>query len=895
MRTEHPQRYVLRSSTGPEAGRRRGRYTILDTDRSRAADISVAGVRPGDAGSVNKSACQLGTRVGAWAARAWRRPMNSDTGPAAGSITRRFPDLSFLFGACIMNSFVVRPSTSRLRQITAYLGGALLLVTVLVGFTSPAALAATDTASSMPSWQRAIAKLPVPGRGCFTASYPAIKWRTNGCSSVHPKEPQQFAGPELSQKENGGDTQQVAGSSGQDFAAQTASPMTEADGSFPTVTCSGSPGCQVTETGLFGNQGTASSNVYSLQLNTNFNLPATASCATAAQPTACAGWQQFVYDSKLKIIQVEPALVGYVNTCTGTFNTSDGAGNCYDENENTQSVPQLTPHELSSDSVMFVGQANSGTDTVKLIVSGTSYAATAADSLLDLAGNWTDAQFGVYGDRGGGEANFSANTDLKVNVTTHSGTTGAPQCVLFNSTGESNNLFLQPAPTLGTQQAPAMESDQNSNQPTSPASCATAHGVGDTHLETFSNLLYDFQAQGDYELVSTAAPSPPAPPRTDTGVTRPADAVSTGLRFIAQERQVSGAPSWPNAAVNRAVAAQVGTSDVAVCTAPTRLEIDGRTVSLADGTRQTLPDGASVALNGNVYVIRDGDGNSVQATVQSGNTPHVDVSVGLGQWPKRIDGLLGNAGSSDNAIESRNGTVFTAPFAFSQIYGPFGTSWLVLGSRDLLSACNGKAGGVVRRNPTRPFYANDLSPRVAASARAACVAAGVHSAPLLDACTIDVAVLGDKATGVYRTLPAPAAWGVVGTGCRGSSNTSSGRGLFDGTTADACSSPLTSVVRPGKGATLVGRPLLEATASTGVASVHYELSGNGLKHHVITTANPSRSGWVARWDTTLWPNGTYTLQSVASDADGVTGTSPGITIRVRNRPSDRSPGHAQNP
>jgi hypothetical protein len=545
--------------------------------------------------------------------------------------------------------------------------------------------------------------------------------------------------------------------------------MTEAQGSFPSVTCTASP-C---ETGLFGNTGTAANNVYSLQLNTNYNLPATSSCSTAAVPSSCTGWQQFVYDSDLKEIQVEPALIGYDNTCTGTFNSSDGAGNCYDENENTASVPQLTPQELMSDSVQFLGQVGlvngTLTDTVKLIVSGNSSAATAPDSLVDLAGNWKVAQFGLYGDRGGGEANFIAGTDLNVNLVTHSGTTVAPQCVPFNSTGESNNLFLQPAPTLGTQPAPTMESDQNSNQPTSPAACATAHGIGDTHLDTFKNLLYDFQAQGDFELVSTSA----TPPRTTgTEVTPSIFKTATG-GFTVQERQVSGAPTWPDAAVNRAVAARVGPSDVAVCTAPTRLQIDGSTVNLADGNEQVLPDGASVTLNGSVYLIRDGNGNSVQATVQSGSTPHVDVTVGLGQWPEPVQGLLANAGNSDNAIESRNGTILTAPFAFKEIYGPYSNSWLVPADQDLLSACNGKAGSVLDSDPRQPFYANDLPSKVATAARAVCAAAGVRAAPLLNACTVDVAVLRNKAAAnVYRTLPTPAVWGLLSNGARAADNLS---------------------------------------------------------------------------------------------------------------------------
>jgi len=633
---------------------------------------------------------------------------------------------------------------------------ALVLASAFIAFGTPGANA---TAESAPAWQQAIAALAVPGQGCFTASFPAVQWRSTACSRVHPKVPQRFGGSGSGRAESGAGTEQVGGCSDNscDYAAQTAAPMTEADGTFPSVTCGASP-C---ESGLFGNTGTAANNVYSLQLNTNYNLPATSSCSTAYIPSACTGWQQFIYDSKLKEIQVEPALLGYDNNCTGTFNSSDGAGNCYDENENATAVPQLTPQQLASESVKFSGQVGlvSGTltDTVKLTISGaTSYAATAPDSRVNLAGNWTESQFGLYGDRGGAEAKFVAGTDLKVNLVTHSGTTAAPQCVPFNSTGEYNNLYLQPAPTLGIGASPSMESEQNSNQPALPAACATARGIGDTHLETFNNLLYDFQSQGDFELVTTGPSSRTIGTAVTPSIFKPA------AGFTVQERQVSGAPSWPNAAVNRAVAARVGTSDVAVCTAPARLEIDGRTVSLANGSKKALPDGASVALNGGVYLMRDGNGNFVQATVQSGSTPHVDVRVGLGQWPESIQGLLANAGNTDNAIESRSRIVLRAPFAFKQIYGLYGSSWLVPANQDLLSACNGKAGGVKYINPREPFYANNLPPKVAAAARAVCVADRVRVTSLLNACTVDVAVLGKQAATVYRALGAPAVWGLIG-------------------------------------------------------------------------------------------------------------------------------------
>jgi hypothetical protein len=128
--------------------------------------------------------------------------------------------------------------------------------------------------------------------------------------------------------------------------------------------------------------------------------------------------------------------------------------------------------------------------------------------------DWKTAQFGIYGDRNGSEATFSTGTKLKVNLVTHSGTKNAPTCVPYNSTGESNNLFLQPAPTLMVGAAPSIQSEQDRSQPTMPAACATAKGYGEIHLDTFGcascskYLTYPFQATGDFQLA--AAPCPPA-------------------------------------------------------------------------------------------------------------------------------------------------------------------------------------------------------------------------------------------------------------------------------------------------------------------------------------------------------------------------------------------------
>ena len=95
--------------------------------------------------------------------------------------------------------------------------------------------------------------------------------------------------------------------------------------------------------------------------------------------------------------------------------------------------------------------------------------------------------------------------------------------------------------------------------------------------------------------------------------------------------------------------------------------------------------------------------------------------------------------------------------------------------------------------------------------------------------------------------------------------------------------PTTNVVLPSNDATLSTSQYLDAATSPGVTRVQYELTGGNLSDAVIATGTPTLYGWLASWNTTTVPNGSYTLQSVAS-SDGLSGTSPGITITVNNVP-----------
>jgi photosystem II stability/assembly factor-like uncharacterized protein len=97
--------------------------------------------------------------------------------------------------------------------------------------------------------------------------------------------------------------------------------------------------------------------------------------------------------------------------------------------------------------------------------------------------------------------------------------------------------------------------------------------------------------------------------------------------------------------------------------------------------------------------------------------------------------------------------------------------------------------------------------------------------------------------------------------------------------------PTTSVVIPAKGATVSGASvLLDASASSpnGIGSAVFEVSGMGLSHRAVATGTSSVYGWYASWNTTAVPNGTYRLQSVATDAQGFSAESAPITITVKN-------------
>jgi hypothetical protein len=96
----------------------------------------------------------------------------------------------------------------------------------------------------------------------------------------------------------------------------------------------------------------------------------------------------------------------------------------------------------------------------------------------------------------------------------------------------------------------------------------------------------------------------------------------------------------------------------------------------------------------------------------------------------------------------------------------------------------------------------------------------------------------------------------------------------------------TSVVIPTSGATVKGASVALSASASGpgsITGVDFTLSGGALPGQVhVGTAAPSLFGWAAVWNSTSTPNGTYTLQSVATDSGGGTARSAGISVTIAN-------------
>jgi hypothetical protein len=581
-------------------------------------------------------------------------------------------------------------------------------------------------------WRVSMTQVPLPGMGCFQSDYPSKEWREIACTAA----PNYPMVPKL------GPRPLVVGN-GDDISAQAPSGHISTEiGSFDSVT-------NVTsESSKIGNTGPPVANAYTLQINTDFFHSTV--CTGTGNPSGCRGWEQFVYENYGTAGRafIQYWIYKYNNNCppgAGWHQFSfTGSSDLYCwKNDSMGAVPVPNEPITNLGQLSLSGQATTTGDSVTMAVGGTLYARN-GDNSVNAAAGWMIAEFNVLGDggnsAGGSQAVFNNGAQVIPRNRILYGGTAPPNCVAQGFTAETNNLSFGPSAPAPSQPGPAIIFTESSAGGLS-ANCAAATSVGDTHLYTALGLHYDFQASGDF-VVAQADPD-----------------------FLVEARQVSGAPTWPNAAVNHDIAAQMGRDTVAVC-GPTQfggseLFVNGRFIELGDGQVYSTPNGVDIWRVGDTYNATDQSGNSVNAVVNTYSpTSWINLTVGLGHWPANLTGLAANANQDVYQIASSGGGVLTAPFAFGEFYHVYGQSWrLGFDGEDLLSVCGDRTEF---GDPLLPFYARQLPPQLYEQSRAVCTTAGVIGDALLDACTLDVGVIGnDAAAQVYVNARQPVAVGTI--------------------------------------------------------------------------------------------------------------------------------------
>jgi hypothetical protein len=293
-------------------------------------------------------------------------------------------------------------------------------------------------AQAQASWRADIARIEVPAVGCFQAAYPNLYWERVACAAgkprVHPLPPK---------VKDGG--VEVVGD-GYDYAAKVKGLISSAYGTFPGVT--GVTHERSAGVAAFGGGGELGPNEYSLQINSNPN-GTTAACQ---DHSGCTVWQQFIYATDLVEDGEAGAFMQYwllnwgESACPAGFGAY--GGDCY-ENSNVVPIPDLKITQLGNETI--TGSAVSGgNDTVTFTHGTHSYSVSGADSVLDVATVWDEAEFNIVGDGGGSRADFNSGSSVTVNLAVSSGTTKAPTCAKkAGSTGETNNLNLGACTTSG--------------------------------------------------------------------------------------------------------------------------------------------------------------------------------------------------------------------------------------------------------------------------------------------------------------------------------------------------------------------------------------------------------------------------------------------------------------
>jgi len=258
-----------------------------------------------------------------------------------------------------------------------------------------------------------------------------------------------------------------------------------------------------------------------------------------------------------------------------------------------------------------------------------------------------------------------------------------------------------------------------------PEASASGSGgsMGDPHVRTLDGYTYDFQAIGDFSLLTTAAGD--------------------------LEIQVRQQPyrDLRTAAVNSALAVRDGPNRIVWTTATGGPTVNGRPAPVAAGADLSLPGHTVLRRSGDDDIVFTAMGDRVTVTRSAEG---LDFSVRIAARRRgKVRGLLGNGdGDPDNDLVTSDGRLITISSADKDeanapVYTPFGNSWRVQAGQSMFTPAFAPPAGVDLR--AFPYPADEPTPERRAAARKECAAHGVADPLALDNCVFDVVATGTSA------------------------------------------------------------------------------------------------------------------------------------------------------
>ncbi len=516
----------------------------------------------------------------------------------------------------------------------------------------PASPTPSPSAELLKNWHNGIVRVSPPNAGCFTSSYPSTQWQEVPCGE----------GPTIPFVHGGPVAEAMAGSN-----------ISTAFGSFDNASVT-----SVTTA--------HSTNSYTLQLNSNtFDTPV----CTGAQRSNCKGWQQFIFSqdqckgSPCTFIQYW--LLAWGRPCPSGWHTGANDG-CW---VNSPSV--ITPRQAIANlgNLSMTGQATSGMDAVIFSSGDNAYMVQVADSMLSLASYWTGFSYNIVGDGGGSEVDFNPGASFVVRLSIGDGSTYPPSCLdrFGGDTGESNNLYLQPASgTTRSSTQPALVYTENSTtSTTTPCDAASlvppASKLTDTHDlngDGFSDIVWSdgggdiavWLMNGAQVMLSGTAGSAPSP------------------WSIVGQRDFNGDGTydllWLDTSGDLSIWFMIGTqvfSSAAVGNVGTTWSVVGTADFNNDGKGDILWRDSSG--NTAVWLM---NGASVLFSGSLGTVPTTFAVVGTGDFNGDGYGdILWDDGSGNYAIWFMTGTAGSSPSTSvlsATAVGNIPTSWSVVGTGD---------------------------------------------------------------------------------------------------------------------------------------------------------------------------------------------------------------------